>query len=73
MKPLAANPYCVWTDGHMRTYKALARAKSAAGSYGRIGVWSDAEGWWVESPSADYNAEDYAQAIHAEDLAKADA
>ena len=51
MKPLAANPYCVW-----------------------IGVWSDAENWWVEiekSPT-NYNAIDYAVAIHAEDLARAD-
>ena len=49
MTKLASNPYCVWFDAKMRTFKTLSAAKSfAVRMGGTIGEWSDAENWWVE-------------------------
>ena len=46
---LANNPYCVWFDCKMRTFKTLAAAQNFARKWaGHIGEWSDAAGWWVE-------------------------
>ena len=51
MVRVADNPFCVWYDtGRMRTFKTEARAVAFAKSNGgRIGVWEDMAGWWIES------------------------
>lgn len=49
MRPLANNPYCVWFDCKMRTFKTLAGARNFARQHGgRIGAWSNDENWWIE-------------------------
>ena len=50
MRALAGNPFCVWFNGKMRTFKTLtaARAYATKTRASRIGQWSNAEKWWVE-------------------------
>lgn len=50
MNKVANNPFCVWFDGHIKTFKTRSGAEAffdrTAGA--RIGVWSESEQWWVE-------------------------